>query len=159
MWNAGQQVVKAEGWRALYSGISPTLLGVMPYAGLSFAVFETLKATVRTRWQLKSDRDVPTWARLTAGGIAGLIAQSATYPLDIVRRRMQVFPLVAVGAPPPDWVALMRRILQTEGLVRGLYKGLSMNWIKSPIAIAVSFTVNDTLKNSLLVKRAASSLP
>ena len=147
MWHAGSRVVSAEGWRALYSGITPTLLGVMPYAGLSFAVFETLKAAARTRWGLTSDRELPTAARLTIGGVAGLIAQSATYPLDIVRRRMQVAP--AGGPHALGWVALMRRIVRTEGLICGLYKGLSMNWIKSPIAIAVSFTVNDTLKHEL----------
>lgn len=150
MWHAGSKVVRSEGWGALYSGITPTLLGVMPYAGLSFAVFETLKAAIRTRWDLKTDHDLPTYARLSVGGIAGLIAQSATYPLDIVRRRMQVGP--AGGAQALSWVALMRRIIRTEGLICGLYKGLSMNWIKSPIAIAVSFTVNDNLKY-YLVKR------
>ena len=91
---------------------------------------------------------MPTYVRLTAGGIAGLIAQSATYPLDIVRRRMQVAPLD--GRPAVGWITLMSNILQREGLVKGLYKGLSMNWIKSPVAIAVSFTVNDTLKHRLL---------
>lgn len=145
MMATGRTVVAAEGWRGLYSGVTPTLLGVMPYAGLSFCCFETLKAQLRKRWGLDSDRDIPTAARLTVGGVAGLIAQSATYPLDIVRRRMQVAGHFG-DTGNRDWQAMISNIMRREGVFRGLYKGLSMNWIKSPVAIAVSFTVNDSIK-------------
>ena len=67
-----------------------TLLGIMPYAGLSFATFETLKVYVRNVRHLAADGQLDTPTRLACGGIAGLVAQSATYPLDIVRRRLQV---------------------------------------------------------------------
>ena len=39
-------VIKGNGWRSLrvmYHGIFPTMLGVIPYAGTSFFVYETLK--------------------------------------------------------------------------------------------------------------------
>lgn len=30
------------------------------------------------------------WAQLTAGGLAGMMAQTASYPLEVIRRRIQV---------------------------------------------------------------------
>ena len=92
---AAYKIFKEEGGRALVQGMRPTLLGIVPYAGLSFMVFETLKSRIQrdrsTRTgEAVTDADIPVALRLLAGGVAGLVAQSATYPLDIVRRRMQV---------------------------------------------------------------------
>ncbi|KPI88192.1 putative mitochondrial carrier protein [Leptomonas seymouri] len=138
---AFREATEAQGVRSLYGGLFPTLVGIVPYAGCSFACFETFKFYI-VKWRnLKSDKDIPTYQRLIAGALAGLLAQSATYPLDIVRRRMQVTPARYKGV-----VDALRMVYLEEGVCQGLYKGLAMNWIKGPIATATSFTVNDLIK-------------
>ncbi|KFD63737.1 hypothetical protein M514_06226 [Trichuris suis] len=126
-----------EGPLALYRGVVPTLLGVIPYAGTSFFTYESLKLLHAEN----SKRQISVVERLLFGAIAGLCGQSASYPLDIVRRRMQtgVTPLNA------SILQVMRSVVAHEGVIHGLYKGLSMNWIKGPIAVGVSFTTYDTL--------------
>ena len=156
---AVRRMVSSEGgWANMYKGLRPTLLGVVPYAGLSFMTFETLKSYVVRAHDADrgsgatamTDAELPTMWRLGCGGLAGLLSQSATYPLDIVRRRMQVAS--ASSQHTHDYkgvIDALRKIAQSEGVARGLYKGLSMNWLKGPVAVAVSFTVNDTLKGKI----------
>ena len=45
--------------------------------------------------------------------------------------------------------ASLRYVVRTEGIVRGLYKGLSMNWIKGPIAVGISFTTFEHVQRQL----------
>lgn len=37
------RISREEGLKTLYRGFTPTMLGVVPYAGLSFFTYETLK--------------------------------------------------------------------------------------------------------------------
>jgi len=137
-----QRIVASEGALALFNGLKPTLLGIVPYAGISFSLFHTLKAhVVQRRADLHDEREIDAATRLVLGGFAGLVAQSATYPLDIVRRRMQVHQ-----PPYRSIAAALTDIVRNEGW-RTLYKGLSMNWIKGPISVAISFNVNDYIKH------------
>jgi solute carrier family 25 phosphate transporter 23/24/25/41 len=78
-------MIKNEGgFRALYSGLSPTLFGIAPYVALNFTFYETIKELFVE----------PTVAnRLVSGGTAGIIAQTITYPFDIIRRRFQVMKM------------------------------------------------------------------
>lgn len=86
--------------------------------------------------------------RLAFGACAGLIGQSASYPLDVVRRRMQTAGVI--GSSYSTILGTMREIVTHEGVIRGLYKGLSMNWVKGPVAVGISFTTFDITHNLLL---------
>lgn len=79
------------------------------------------------------------------GAMAGLLGQTSSYPLDVVRRRMQTH----VDYSKLGILGTMRRVVAEEGLLHGLYKGLSMNWIKGPIAVSISFTTFDLINKFL----------
>ena len=137
LWVEAKELVSRGGFAALWRGLSVTLAGIVPYAGFSFGTFETLKAM---RLKRTGETELSNVFRLSSGAFSGLVAQTVTYPLDVVRRRLQVdhhFP------PRYDGMLLtLAKIAREEGL-RGLYKGMTMNWIKGPIALGISFSVYD----------------
>ncbi|XP_064470987.1 mitochondrial coenzyme A transporter SLC25A42-like isoform X2 [Ornithodoros turicata] len=132
------KIWKEEGPLKLYRGFTPTMLGVIPYAGASFFTYETLK---RLRAEKTGSSELHPMERLVFGALGGLFGQSSSYPLDIVRRRMQTAPLTG-NIYKSVWGTLVL-VYRTEGLIGGLYKGLSMNWIKGPIAVGTSFMTFD----------------
>lgn len=137
------KIWKNEGPLTLYRGLTPTLIGVIPYAGTSFGIYETLKSYRSAH----SDKEkLNPLERMMFGAVAGLVGQSSSYPLDIVRRRMQTAKVTGNGNSYNTIIGTLVKVYREEGLVHGLYKGLSMNWIKGPIAVGISFSTFDTLK-------------
>lgn len=137
------KIWKNEGPLALYRGFTPTILGVIPYAGTSFGIYETLKSYHKEH----SSAEKPNpFERMFFGAVAGLVGQTSSYPLDIVRRRMQTAKVTGNGNHYKTIRGTLLKVYREEGVAHGLYKGLSLNWIKGPIAVGISFSCFDTMK-------------
>ncbi|KAJ0809091.1 putative mitochondrial carrier protein [Helianthus annuus] len=82
-------VLCEEGPRALYEGWLPSLIGVIPYVRLNFAVYESLEDyLVKSRpFGLVEDKELGMKTKLACGAAFG---QTVAYPLDVIRRRMQM---------------------------------------------------------------------
>ncbi|OLQ15255.1 Mitochondrial coenzyme A transporter SLC25A42 [Symbiodinium microadriaticum] len=135
---------------ALQSRVVLIVLGIVPHAGTSFMVFETLKPWLQRSLQLRSERELPVRWRLAAGGVAGLVAQLTAYPLHVVRRRMQVQACMGRHSQYRSVLHALYTIVRTEGFMRGLYKGCSLTLVKGPLSAACGFAANDLLKGLLL---------
>ena len=64
------QTAREGGVTALWRGVTPTLLGVIPYAGTSFFTYETLKQ----HYQVTFSTSPPPLPRLAFGAFAGTCA-------------------------------------------------------------------------------------
>ncbi|XXG64251.1 hypothetical protein AAC387_Pa05g2249 [Persea americana] len=143
-----RSVYMEGGVHALYRGVGPTLIGILPYAGLKFYIFEELKHHVPEEYE-KS-----VVMRLSCGALAGLFGQTFTYPLDVVRRQMQVRSLqssVQQGHPEfRSTVQGLTTIVCSQGW-RQLFAGLSINCAKIVPSVAIGFTAYDMMKSWLRV--------
>ena len=139
-----------------YRGFSPTLAGMIPYAGMSFLTHDMagdwlrLPALAPYTTVKISDRkpDSPVvlkyWAELAAGGLAGLVSQTASYPLEVIRRRMQVGG--AVGDGHRLGMGEIARTIMSEKGFRGFWVGLGIGYFKVVPMVAVSFFVYERSK-------------
>lgn len=146
-----QSIMSGGGVRALYQGFGATLIGAGPRGALGFGVFETLKDVSERSGFLAHS---PTTRKLLFGYIAGLVAETFIYPLDTVRRRQQALGDASPLGRTRNVSSALMMLARNEG-VAGMFKGLSLNLIKNPVATAVSFTVNDAVKDLLKRQRGA----
>ncbi|KAK7311968.1 hypothetical protein RJT34_10475 [Clitoria ternatea] len=138
-------VYKEGGVRGLYRGAGPTLTGILPYAGLKFYMYEKLKTHVPEEHQ-KS-----ILMRLSCGALAGLFGQTLTYPLDVVKRQMQVGSLhnaTHENTRYKNTIDGLRTIVRNQGW-RQLFAGVSINYIRIVPSAAISFTTYDMTKTWL----------
>jgi len=146
------------GIRGFYRGITPSLLGMVPYAGISFYTFETLKRKcLKTRWNwlCKTNPNNPnelvlqTSANLVIGACAGATAQTISYPCDVARRRMQLSKILPHSNEYKNFISTLKFVYKQHGIINGLYKGLSINYLRIIPQTSVSFTVNEFMKTLL----------
>ena len=78
------------------------------------------------------------------GAAAGAVAQTFVYPLDVVRRRMQTGVKNYRGL-----FDAIRTIAVNEGVTRGLYRGLSLNYLKTIPNVAIYMSLYDVIKGQL----------
>ncbi|XP_030309309.1 graves disease carrier protein isoform X2 [Calypte anna] len=149
---------KEGGFSGFYRGLMPTVVGMAPYAGFSFFTFGTLKSIGLAQAPNLLGRpslDNPdvlvlkTHVNLLCGGIAGAIAQTISYPLDVTRRRMQLGAVLPDSEKCLTMVQTLKYVYQQHGIRRGLYRGLSLNYIRCIPSQAVAFTTYELMKQLL----------
>ncbi|KAM0717433.1 hypothetical protein Q7P37_007285 [Cladosporium fusiforme] len=154
-------VTQQKGLANFFRGFTPTLWGMIPYAGSSFlthdaagdfmrkkslARYTVLPLSERTQRQLAPNKPPPlrAWAELTTGALAGLVSQTLSYPLEVIRRRMQVGGVVGDGHRL-TMTEVTRNIYKAKGF-RGFYVGLGIGYVKVVPLAATSFYVYERMK-------------
>uniref|UniRef100_A0AAQ6ALG2 EF-hand domain-containing protein n=1 Tax=Amphiprion ocellaris TaxID=80972 RepID=A0AAQ6ALG2_AMPOC len=133
--DCAKQILQREGVAAFYKGYVPNLLSIVPYAGIDLAVYETLKFAWLNRNIGLADPGV--MVLVGCGAVSSTCGQLASYPLALIRTRMQAQASVK-GAPKLSMLALFRNIVTKEGIA-GLYRGISPNLLKVVPAVSVSY--------------------
>uniref|UniRef100_A0A8D0CS71 Calcium-binding mitochondrial carrier protein SCaMC-2-A-like n=1 Tax=Sander lucioperca TaxID=283035 RepID=A0A8D0CS71_SANLU len=111
--NCAKQIFRNEGLAAFYKGYVPNMLGIIPYAGIDLAVYETLKNRYLQQYGT-NDTNPGVVVLLACGTVSSTCGQLASYPLALVRTRMQAQAATG-GNQQVTMSGLFKQILQTEG--------------------------------------------
>lgn len=137
------RIMKEEGPKSFFRGYLATVLGVIPYAGCSFFTYGFLK-----NWYTEHHFPQSPIFNLMCGAVAGLVGQTSSYPLDIVRRRMQTAGCKGNGEKYSTVLGTITTVLREEG-IGAFYKGLTLNFVKGPVAVGISFATYDFIRDTV----------
>ncbi|KJA22815.1 hypothetical protein HYPSUDRAFT_164106 [Hypholoma sublateritium FD-334 SS-4] len=118
-----RDIYREESFRALFVGLGPNLVGVVPARSINFFAYGNGKRIIADKF---NDGVENSWVHLAAAAAAGIATGTATNPIWVVKTRLQLAQ--SGGAVLDGSVACVRRILREEG-VRGFYKGLSASYL------------------------------
>ncbi len=133
-YNVTTTLLREKGIRGLFKGYGSTTISLTPFVAVNFCAFDTMKSMS----DVKSSTGI-----LALGAASALISQTICYPLDTIRRRMQV----PDGGYKNGLDALLK-ILRNEG-VRRLYSGLTANALKIVPNNSIRFLVYHKVTESI----------
>jgi solute carrier family 25 folate transporter 32 len=155
-------IVREEGFRALYRGLSPSFLGLI-HVAVQFPAYEMCKGWL-VEWHKKhpkpaselepGETDVDAMDKLPvleivfASAASKLLASVVAYPHEVLRSKMQ--QSTSGKSIVPLSVHLFRK-----GGIKAFYRGLSVNLVRVVPAAAITFT---TFELTMRLLGAKSSL-
>ncbi|KAI3399522.1 hypothetical protein diail_6544 [Diaporthe ilicicola] len=143
-------VPKQEGWRALFKGLGPNLVGVIPARSINFYVYGNGKRLISEYFNHGQEA---AWVHLGAAVAAGVATGTATNPIWMIKTRLQLDKNVAEesgGAAKRQYknsLDCIRQVFRTEG-PRGFFKGLSASYL-GVTESTLQWVLYERLKKSL----------
>uniref|UniRef100_A0A3Q1JN35 EF-hand domain-containing protein n=1 Tax=Anabas testudineus TaxID=64144 RepID=A0A3Q1JN35_ANATE len=150
MFDCAKKILKKEGVKAFYKGYVPNILGIIPYAGIDLAVYESLKNLWLSRYA-KDTANPGVLVLLGCGTISSTCGQLASYPLALIRTRMQAQASLE-GSEQQPMGRMVKKIVEKEGFF-GLYRGILPNFMKVIPAVSISYVVYEYMRSGLGIQK------
>lgn len=138
-----------EGIRGLYRGLMLSSIGIVPYLSLSLTAYDQLKQQLPEGRASHGSWWFP-FLKMGCGATAAAGAQTVLYPLDTLRRRLQVSGGQGQSESFRSALVCLQDVLARDG-VRGLYRGCLVNVLKTTPGAAVQFVAYDLIKTSISI--------
>lgn len=123
------KTVKSSGIGGLYNGVGVSIVGIIPYRGVYFGLFDTLSGY--NPYQKSENNLFRAASKFGCAQFSAIMAGYASYPFDTVRRRLQM----QSEKPKAEWVYsgtmdCFTKIMKDEGTT-ALFKGAGANALRT----------------------------
>ena len=137
MRDVAKNILAAEGPLGFFKGLRATCLSIAPYSAVNFCAFDLFKKV------LPEDIRDEAQGIATASLMATALATGSMYPLDTIRRQMQL-----AGSSYANVFDAGRGIVAANG-VGGLFRGFIPNAMKNMPNKSIQLTTFDVLKKNI----------
>ncbi|KAF8885054.1 mitochondrial carrier [Gymnopilus junonius] len=120
-----RDIYREESIRALFKGLGPTLVGVIPARSINFFAYGNGKRIIAEKFNNGQEN---SFVYLAAAAIAGIATGTATNPIWVVKTRLQLAHGDRKDKVLGGSWACIKKIMREEG-VKGFYKGLSASYL------------------------------
>lgn len=119
-------VYRVEGVRALFKGLGPNLVGVIPARSINFFTYGVGKDFFSRNF---NGGEESTKVHLAAAACAGIVTSTATNPIWLVKTRLQLDKSSVSGVRQykNSWDCI-KQVLSKEG-IPGMYRGLTASYL------------------------------
>ncbi|KAK9880951.1 hypothetical protein WA026_013275 [Henosepilachna vigintioctopunctata] len=152
--HAFTQIVKQEGPMVLFRGVLPTFLQVGPHAGAQFMFYKMFDNLYKNIFESEKN----TFTRsATAGSLAGFFAKIVVFPLDLVKKRLQIQgfnrgKMFGENFVCDGLISCLQKIYMTEGY-KGYFKGLNAGLLKAVATSALHFSSYEMVCEAIHIYR------
>jgi len=128
-----------HGAGGLFRGLTMTVAREMPSYFCFFGVYEAVREAMKPVGRTRAECGV--LATTAAGAAGGVLLWSVTFPVDVVKSRIQLDDRM----PARGWPVCMLRVYRNEGMA-ALYSGLAPTLVRCVPSSAVLFLVYECTK-------------
>eukprot|EP00238_Polyblepharides_amylifera_P009976 CAMPEP_0196587170 /NCGR_PEP_ID=MMETSP1081-20130531/56636_1 /TAXON_ID=36882 /ORGANISM="Pyramimonas amylifera, Strain CCMP720" /LENGTH=542 /DNA_ID=CAMNT_0041909275 /DNA_START=210 /DNA_END=1838 /DNA_ORIENTATION=- len=146
------QIHRKEGIGGMYSGLRPSVLGILPEAAIAYGAFDLLKDGYAKLAKIPAE-EVGAMPAMVCGMMSAFTGQLVAYPLEVIARRMQVGDIV-LQKGSGNFLTAAWALSRKEGF-RSLYCGIVPASFKVLPMAAVSFGTYELV--SSIINQAAES--
>lgn len=137
------KTIKIDKISSLYNGYLITLLSGTPYVALQMSIYEISQRTLLR--DKKSDDLFYIPFKLISGATASIVAQTITFPGDVIRRRLQSDGMGGTQRIYKGIIDAMRKIYKNEGIY-AFFDGAKVNIVRCIPEGAIMFFTFDMIK-------------
>ncbi|OPB43241.1 calcium dependent mitochondrial carrier protein [Trichoderma guizhouense] len=151
--DAVKDLYRSGGLRSFFAGNGLNVVKIMPETAIKFGSYEATKRALANFEGHGDAKNINSYSKFVAGGLAGMVAQFCVYPLDTLKFRLQC-ETVQGGLKGSALVRQTAMKMYADGGLRACYRGVTMGLIGMFPYSAIDMGMFEFLKNTYRIRYA-----